>query len=176
MFERNADRYRDSVGYILKRTGRFGMIYLLLIGGMAFLFTKLPTSFLPEEDQGVFLTMVQLPTGATLERTQKVLDRVRDHYLTDEKDNVKSAFTVAGFSFAGEGQNMGMVFAQLRDWSERKKPQQSVKAIIGRAMGPFSQIKEAMVFAFNLPPSRPWAPPPVLTSSCRIAVAWGMKS
>ncbi|MDD2465813.1 MAG: efflux RND transporter permease subunit, partial [Desulfobulbus sp.] len=150
-FERSADGYRNSVSYVLKRTGRFGLIYLLLIGGMAFLFTKLPTSFLPEEDQGVFLTMVQLPTGATLNRTQDVLDRVRDHYLVEDKENVKSAFTVAGFSFAGTGQNMGMVFAQLRDWSERKREDQSVFAVIHRAMGAFAGIKDAMVFPFNLP-------------------------
>lgn len=150
-FERSADGYRNSVAYVLKRTGRFGLIYLLLIGGMAFLFTKLPTSFLPEEDQGVFLTMVQLPTGATQERTQAILNQVRDHYLVKEKENVKSAFTVAGFSFAGTGQNMGMVFAQLRDWSERKRPEQSVSGVIQRAMGIFMQIKEAQVFAFNLP-------------------------
>ncbi len=150
-FERSADGYRNSVSYVLKRTGRFGLIYLLLIGGMIFLFTKLPTSFLPEEDQGVFLTMVQLPTGATQERTQEVLNQVRDHYLIKEKENVKSAFTVSGFSFAGTGQNMGMVFAQLRDWSERKRPDQTVSAVIHRAMGQFMQIKEAQVFPFNLP-------------------------
>ncbi len=150
-FEKNADRYRSTVAYVLQRGIRFGLIYLLLIGGTAFLFTKLPTSFIPEEDQGVFLTMVQLPAGATLERTQQVLNRVRDHYITNEADNVNSAFTIAGFSFAGQGQNIGMVFCQLKDWKERKGPQQSVKAIIGRAMGAFSQIKEAMVFAFNIP-------------------------
>jgi multidrug efflux pump len=150
-FERNADRYRNGVGYILKRTGRFGVVYLLLIAGMVFFFTKLPTSFIPEEDQGVFLTMVQLPAGATLERTQKVLNTVRDHYLTKEAENVKSAFAIAGFSFAGQSQNTGMVFAQLRDWKERKGAQRTVNAIIGRAMMSFSQIKEAMVFAFNIP-------------------------
>lgn len=150
-FENGADRYRESVAYVLKRTGRFGLIYLLLIGGMVFLFSQLPTSFLPEEDQGVFFTMVQLPTGATQERTQRILEQVRDHYLTEEKSNVKSVLTVAGFSFAGTGQNMGIAFVQLKDWSERKKPEQSVKAVIGRAMGSFLQIKEAMVFAFNLP-------------------------
>ncbi len=150
-FDRNADRYRNGVGYILKRTGRFALVYLLLIGGTAYMFTKLPTSFIPEEDQGVFLTMVQLPAGATLERTQKILNTVRDHYLTKETENIVSAFAVAGFSFAGQSQNSGIVFAQLRDWKERKRPQQSVKAIIGRAMGSFSQIKEAMVFAFNIP-------------------------
>ena len=121
MFERNADRYGRTVAYVLKRTFRFGAIYLILVAAMGYFFTKLPTSFIPEEDQGVFLTMAQLPAGATLERTNNVLSQIRDHYLTAEAKNVKSAFTVAGFSFAGQGQNMGMVFAQLRDWNERKK-------------------------------------------------------
>ncbi len=150
-FERNADRYRDTVGFVLKRTGRFSIIYILLLCGVAFLFTQLPTSFLPEEDQGVFFTLVQLPTGATQERTQKVLDKVREYFLTQEKANIDSALTVAGFSFAGNGQNMGIVFVQTKNWSERKRPEQSVTAIIGRAMGTFSRIKEAQVFAFNLP-------------------------
>jgi multidrug efflux pump len=152
MFTRNTERYSNSVAYILKRAGRFGLIYIVLIGGMVFLFTKLPTSFLPNEDQGVFLSMVQLPTGATQERTQEVLNKVRDYYLTQEKDNIKSAFTVAGFSFAGTGQNMGLVFTQMKDWSVRKEESQSVNAVVGRAMGYFSQIKEARIYAFNLPP------------------------
>lgn len=151
MFSANTERYGKGVGYIVKRAGRFGMIYILLLAGMGFLFTKLPTSFLPEEDQGIFLSMVQLPTGATLERTQEVLDKVKDYYLLNEQENVDTAFTVAGFSFAGSGQNMGLIFVQLKDWSERKEPHQSVNAIIGRAMGYFSQIKEAQVYAFNLP-------------------------
>jgi len=151
VFASGSTGYQRTVGYVLKRTGRFTVLYLLLAAAMALLFTKLPTSFIPEEDQGVFLTMVQLPTGATLERTQKILDQVRGHYLEHESENVKSAFTVAGFSFAGSGQNNGMVFAQLKDWSERKRADQSVNAIIGRAMGRFMQIKEAQVFAFNIP-------------------------
>ncbi len=150
-FERNADRYKGVVGYVIKRVGRFTVVYILLLAGTAFVFTKLPTSFIPEEDQGVFLSMVQLPAGATMERTQEVLNKVRNHYLEKEKENVKSAFAVAGFSFAGQGQNVGMVFAQLRDWSERKRPDQSVKAILGRAMGTFMRIKEANVYAFNIP-------------------------
>jgi len=150
-FERSADTYRDSVSYVLKRTGRFSLIYLVLIGGMVFLFAKLPTSFLPEEDQGVFFTMVQLPTDASQERTQSVLDQVRTYYLEREKENVESVLTVAGFSFAGNGQNMGIAFVKLKDWNLRKRPDQGVKAIIGRAMGTFSQNKEAMIFAFNLP-------------------------
>ena len=151
-FERSADTYRTCVGYVLKRTGRFGIIYLAMLVAVGWFFVKMPTSFIPEEDQGVFLTMVQLPAGATLERTQAVLDRVREHYLVAEKENINSAFTVAGFSFAGQGQNMGMSFVQLRHWDERTRPDQSAKAIIGRAMGAFSQIKDAMVFPFNIPP------------------------
>ena len=151
MFTRATERYSGSVAYIVKRAGRFGLVYVLLVGGMIFLFTKLPTSFLPNEDQGVFLTMVQLPTGATQQRTQAVLDKVRNYYLTQENGNVVSAFTVAGFSFAGTGQNMGLVFAQMKDWSERKGKDQSINAILGRAMGYFFTIKEAQIYAFNLP-------------------------
>lgn len=154
MFARNTERYSSSVAYVLQRTARFGLVYILLVGGMVFLFNRLPTSFLPNEDQGVFLSMVQLPTGATQQRTQAVLDKVRNYYLTEEKDNVVSAFTVAGFSFAGTGQNMGLVFAQMKDWSERKGQDQSVNAILGRAMRYFPKIKEAQVYAFNLPAIR----------------------
>ena len=151
MFTRNSGRYGNGVAYILKRSGRFGLIYLLLVGGMAFLFTRLPTSFLPEEDQGVFLSMVQLPAGATFERTEEVLAKVRQYYLTEEEENVATVFSVAGFSFGGSGQNMGMCFVKLKDWDERQRDDQRVGAIIGRAMGYFSQIKEANVYAFNLP-------------------------
>jgi len=151
LFNRSIGGYGSSVGYIVKRSGRFGVIFLLLVGGMIFLFTKLPTSFLPEEDRGIFLSMVQLPTGATLERTQQVLDKVRDYYLIQEKENIDTVFTIAGFSFAGSGQNMGLVFTLMKDWSERERADQSVNAIIGRAMGYFSRIKEAQVYAFNLP-------------------------
>jgi multidrug efflux pump len=152
MFAKNTERYGQSVSYILNRGVRFGLIYLILVGGMGYLFTKIPTSFLPDEDQGVFLTMLQLPTGATLERTEEVMDKVRSYYLEQEGEMVESVFTVAGFSFAGQGQNMGLVFTKLKDWDERTRPDLSVNALIGRAMGAFSQIKEAKIYAFNLPP------------------------
>ena len=150
-FESNANRYSATVGYVVKRVGRLMLVYLCLLGVMGFLFLRLPTSFIPAEDQGVFLSLVQLPAGATQERTQQVLDTVRDHYLHAEQENISAVFTVAGFSFAGTGQNMGMVFCQMRDWSERKRPDQSVDAIIGRAMGRFVQEKGAIIYAFNLP-------------------------
>ncbi len=101
-FDKSTHHYTDSVGNILRSTGRYLVIYLLIVVGMAFLFIRLPTSFLPEEDQGVFLTMAQLPAGATQERTQKVLDEVSNYYLTKEKANVNSVFTVNGFGFAGQ--------------------------------------------------------------------------
>jgi len=151
MFDKSTHHYTDSVGNILRSTGRYLLLYLLIVGGMAFLFIKLPSSFLPDEDQGVFLTMAQLPAGATQERTQKVLDEVTDYYLTKEKANVNSVFTVNGFGFSGRGQNTGLAFVSLKNWDERPGAENKVEAITGRAMGRFSQIKDAMVFAFNLP-------------------------
>ena len=150
-FEQSTHHYTDSIGNILRSTGRYLLLYLLIVVGMAFLFIRLPTSFLPEEDQGVFLTMAQLPAGATQERTQKVLDEVSNYYLTKEKANVESVFTVNGFGFAGRGQNTGIAFVSLKDWSQRNGAENKVPAIAGRAMHEFSTIKDGLVFAFNLP-------------------------
>ncbi|NIF56873.1 efflux RND transporter permease subunit [Enterobacter sp. Ap-916] len=151
MFDKSTHHYTDSVGNILRSTGRYLVVYLLIVVGMAVLFVRLPSSFLPDEDQGVLLAMAQLPAGATQERTQKVLDEVTDYFLTKEKANVNSVFTVNGFGFSGRGQNTGLAFVSLKDWSERSGEENKVPAIAGRAMGTFSQIKDAMVFAFNLP-------------------------
>ncbi|MFT4290386.1 efflux RND transporter permease subunit, partial [Enterobacter sp.] len=151
MFDKSTHHYTDSVGNILRSTGRYLVLYIIIVVGMAYLFVRLPSSFLPDEDQGVFLTMAQLPAGASQERTQKVLDEVTDYYLTKEKDNVESVFAVNGFGFAGRGQNTGIAFVSLKDWSERPGKENKVEAITGRAMGTFAQIKDAMVFAFNLP-------------------------
>ena len=151
MFDKSTHHYTDSVGNILRSTGRYLVLYLIIVVGMAWLFVRLPSSFLPDEDQGVFLSMAQLPAGATQERTQKVLDEMTDYYLTHEKNNVESVFAVNGFGFAGRGQNTGIAFVSLKDWSQRPGEENKVEAITGRAMGYFSQIKDAMVFAFNLP-------------------------
>ena len=151
MFDKSTHHYTDSVGNILRSTGRYLVLYLIIVVGMAWLFVRLPSSFLPDEDQGVFLSMAQLPAGATQERTQKVLDEMTDYYLTKEKANVESVFAVNGFGFAGRGQNTGIAFVSLKDWSERPGSENKVEAITGRAMARFSQIKDAMVFAFNLP-------------------------
>ncbi|MCQ8226846.1 efflux RND transporter permease subunit [Pantoea trifolii] len=151
VFDKSTNHYVDSVGHIVRSTGRYLLIYLVIVVGMAYLFLKLPTSFLPEEDQGLLLAQAQLPAGATQERTQKVLDQVTDYFLTKEKDSVNSVFTVNGFGFAGRGQNTGIAFVSLKPWDERGDASLKVPAIAGRAMQALGQIKDAMVFPFNLP-------------------------
>lgn len=151
LFEKSSTHYTDSVANILRSTGRYLVVYLLIVVGLAVLFMRLPSAFLPEEDQGVILTMVQLPAGATQESTERVLERVNKHYLENEKDNVNSVFTVNGFGFSSRGQNAGLVFASLKDWGERPGAANKVGAIAGRANAAFSQIKEAIVIAFNVP-------------------------
>ena len=151
LFDKSVDHYSNSVSGILRKTGRYLVVYVLIVGGMAVLFLKLPTSFLPEEDQGVFMTMVQLPAGATQTRTQQILDQVQQYYLTKEKANVESVFTVNGFSFSGQGQNAGIAFVSLKPWEDRPGKENGVGAIVGRATKAFSQIKDGLVFPFNLP-------------------------
>lgn len=150
-FEKQAHHYTDSVSRMLNGTGRYLLIYLVLVAGMALMFIRLPSSFLPEEDQGVFLAMVQLPPGSTQEQTQAVLDEVNTYFHTKEERNVESVFTVGGFSFAGQGQNMGLAFVVLKNWSERKGDENHVEAIVGRANAALSQKQEALIYAFNLP-------------------------
>ena len=150
-FDHSVNHYTNSVSGIVRKTGRYLVVYLIIVIGMAILFMRLPTSFLPEEDQGVFMTMIQLPAGATQERTQKVLDQVTQYYLTNEKANVESVFTVNGFSFSGQGQNSGLAFVSLKPWDERSGEENSVEAVIARATRAFSQIRDGLVFPFNMP-------------------------
>ncbi|WP_260861799.1 efflux RND transporter permease subunit [Citrobacter sp. Marseille-Q6884] len=150
-FDYSVNHYTNSVSGIIRKTGRYLVIYLIIVIGMAVLFIRLPTSFLPEEDQGVFLTMIQLPAGATQERTQKVLDQVTHYYLNNEKANVESVFTVNGFSFSGQGQNSGMAFVSLKPWEERSGNENNVESVIARATRAFSQIRDGLVFPFNMP-------------------------
>ncbi|MEW6692199.1 MAG: efflux RND transporter permease subunit [Pseudomonadota bacterium] len=152
LFERGTRGYTNTVGGMLGRSLRFVAIYAALVVVLGFLFMRMPTSFLPEEDQGFMFNQIMLPAGASQERTLEVLEKVEKHFLESEEGNVKSIFTVAGFSFAGRGQHMGIGFVNLHDWSERTEPGQDVRSIANRAMGAFSQIREAMVFAF-VPPA-----------------------
>lgn len=157
-FNRNFDhashRYQGQVRGILGKGGRWMAVYAAILLVMALLFLRLPSAFLPEEDQGTIYTLVQLPPGATEERTQAVLKQVADHYLKDEAESVEAVFTVSGFSFAGAGQNAGIAFVRMKDFEERKSADRKVQAVAQRAMGKFSQIRDAMVFAV-VPPAVP---------------------
>jgi multidrug efflux pump len=153
-FERAAGAYESRVGKIIGHWGRHLLIYFMITGVLAFAFMRLPSAFLPEEDQGILLAQVQLPTGATQEQTIEVLKKMEKHFLEDESQAVESMFTVAGFSFAGRGQNSGLAFVRLKDWSERDLDKDGVQAVIGRAMGALSQVREAVIFALN-PPAIP---------------------
>jgi len=151
-FDAGNRKYQGFVGTMLRRSGRFLVLYGLLALVMVFVYSRVPSSFLPDEDQGVLFTIVQTPVGATQERTQKVMEQVEAHYMQNEAAHIESTFSVQGFSFAGSGQNNGMVFVKLKDWEERTSADASVDALVGRAMGAFSQIKDAMVFALAPPP------------------------
>ncbi|MCX7294444.1 efflux RND transporter permease subunit [Janthinobacterium sp.] len=153
-FDSSSNKYQGLVGAMITHRARSMLLYVLLLAGLVFIFMRLPTSFLPEEDQGILFTQIQLPTGATQERTLKVIEQVEDHFMNSEKDNVASVFAVAGFSFGGNGQNTGIAFVRLKDWALRKDVAQKAPAVAGRAMGKLLQIKDAMVFTF--------APPAVL--------------
>ncbi|HEX2791953.1 MAG TPA: efflux RND transporter permease subunit [Steroidobacteraceae bacterium] len=152
VFDSGNRRYQGIVANIIGRPARFMLVYLALASIMGLLFIRLPTAYLPDEDQGYLFTLVQTPVGATLPRTVKALDQIRDYVLNHEKDAVDSIFTIAGFSFNGSGQNNGLGFILLKDWSERTSPQLSIRAIQGRAYGALSQISDAQAFAFAPPP------------------------
>jgi len=153
-FERTSAGYQRGVRGILGRSKRVLGIFAALAAVMVFLFLRLPSSFLPAEDQGILFTIIQAPVGATQERTMDAIRKVEKHFLENEKGVVESVFSIQGFSFAGSGQNNGLAFVKLKDWSERKTPETGVNAVAGRAMGAFGQIKDAMVFAFA-PPAMP---------------------
>ncbi|WP_104017402.1 efflux RND transporter permease subunit [Roseovarius nitratireducens] len=144
--------YVGTVRWSVRRPVRVFVVYLALALGMALMFLRTPTGFLPEEDQGILFTLIQTPTGATAERTLDVVKKVEDYYLEQESEVVDSMFGVVGFSFSGNGQNMGLAFVQLKDWDQRTEPGQSVQALAGRAFGAFSQIRDAQVFPV-VPPS-----------------------
>jgi len=145
------DRYQAWVGRILRKKLRYLFIYVLIVVALGYLFQRMPTAYLPDEDQGIMFVQAMLPAGATLERTEAVMAQVRAYLEEHEKEAVESCMTLAGRSFAGTGQNNGMAFIKLRDWKLRDRPNLKVTAIAGRAMGAFAQIRDAMVYAFPPP-------------------------
>jgi len=149
-FNKTTRRYKSGVGHVVQRTGRYLLLYAGLLGVMGWLFVHLPTSFLPEEDQGYFLNIIQLPPGATRERTQEVLSQVEQFYL--KQPEVERVIGVLGFSFFGRGQNAAITFVRLKDWEERPNPDSSASALVKRANMMLFRIKEAMIFAINVPP------------------------
>ena len=151
MFNRNASRYETAVGKILHRSLRWIAIYALLLGGMVFMFLRLPTSFLPQEDRGMFQTSVQLPSGATQQQTLKVVQKVEDYFFNHEQANVASIFATVGSGPGGNGQNVARMFIRLKDWDERDAKTGTSFAIIERATKAFNSINEARVFATNPP-------------------------
>jgi len=150
-FFRVRDRYVKLVGHALSRKLRYVIVFLLIVVGLGFLFMRMPTSYLPDEDQGILLAQILMPTGATLEQTQAVADEVQRYFQENEKEAVESCMTIAGIGFSGRAQNNGMVFAKLKDWKLRDRRDLRVKAVAGRAMMAFSRIRNAMVFAFPPP-------------------------
>ncbi|MEB6336341.1 multidrug efflux RND transporter permease AcrD [Serratia rhizosphaerae] len=150
MFNRNTMRYERGVARVLHHGVRYLLIYLLLLGGLALLFIKLPTSFLPLEDRGVFTVQVQLPTGSTQQQTSKVVEKVEKHLLTAEKNDVLSVFAIIGAGPGGNGQNVARLFVRLKDWEQRGAGE-SAFDIITRAGEAFKNIKEARVIASSPP-------------------------
>ena len=146
--------YQAGLGYVIKRWGRFAAIYVLIALVMVVLFTRVPTAFLPEEDQGILLCIVQLPPGAAISRTVAVNKQISDYFLANEGPNINGVFTSAGFGFAGQGQNTSIAFISLKNWSKRHGAANRVSAIAGRAFGALSPIRDAMIFPV-VPPAVP---------------------
>lgn len=151
-FDSSTLRYSRGVEKILSRRTLFMLIYLAIVGVTGVLFTRIPTAFLPAEDQRVMALQVTLPSNASPERTQKALDEMRNYMMTREKDLVSSVFTANGFSFAGRGSNIGMAFVELKDWKYRQKPDQKVDAIAARASKYFATMKDGIALAL-IPPA-----------------------
>ena len=151
MFFRSRDFYLRVVGHALSRKLRYLLIFVLIVAALGFLFRRMPTAYLPDEDQGVMYVQAMLPANSTLEQTKKVMDGVREHFLVGQKDAVEAIMTVSGISFAGRGQNMALAFVRLRDWELRDRPELKVAAVARKANIAFSQIRNAIVVAFPPP-------------------------
>ena len=151
-FDRGVEGYQKGLRTITKRWLPFGLIYLAIVAVMVLLFVRLPSGFLPDEDQGEALTLFQLPAGATFDRTNQVAKVIEHHFLVDEKADVHGLFVVQGFSLVGSAQNAGLAFTALTDWKDRKGAKNRAPAIAQRAMGAFSQIRDAQVFSV-IPPA-----------------------
>lgn len=152
VFFRIRDQYVKLVGHSFNQSARYIFFYFLIVGTMLFVFIRMPTGYLPDEDQGLLAIMATLPSGSTLEQSETVMEKVRNYFMANEKDAVESIMTVAGQNQSGRGQNIGMAFVKLKDWDLRKKANLKAEAVADRAMREFALYKEALVYAFS-PPS-----------------------
>lgn len=150
-FDRTTNAYRRGVNGILTRSFRYLLVFALIVVAMGWMFNRLPSSFLPQEDQGTLMTSVQLPVGATQDRTERVMKQVTDFYLNQEKDAVEGVMSVIGFGYGGQGQNVGLAFVRLKDFEARQSADLSASAVAGRAMKFFSTIRDGKVFALAPP-------------------------
>ena len=151
MFNRNRERYVDGARAMTASVNRSLLGFMLVVVLLGIVLKRIPTSFLPDEDQGFLFVQLSTPSGATKERTLESVKKMEGYLLNQEKENIESIFSVTGFSFAGQGQNSAMGFVQLKDWAKRKKKGQDVASIAGRTMGALSSVKDAMIFAFYPP-------------------------
>ncbi len=150
-FDKTNQGTQSFVARMIEQSKRYLLVYGVILGGLLYVFSQLPSAFLPDEDQGILFNQVVLPAGSTTEQTLGVVEKMEQHFLVDQQEAVKSIFTVAGFSFAGSGQNAAIGFVSLKHWDERQRPDLHVGAVAGKAMGYFATIKEAFVFAFPPP-------------------------
>ncbi|KMZ11199.1 RND efflux system, inner membrane transporter CmeB, partial [Candidatus Burkholderia humilis] len=154
VFNASRDKYHTGVTHVIRRSGRFLIVYLAIIAGVALLFTRLPSAFLPDEDQSTMFVLVASPAGSTQELTHRALNDVLDYLLKKEGDIVEAAFTVNGYSFAGRGQNSGLVFVRLKDFKQRTQASAKIQALVGCTYMHFAEYRNALVFPVN-PPSIP---------------------
>ncbi|RSC21737.1 MULTISPECIES: efflux RND transporter permease subunit [Acinetobacter] len=151
-FDKLSSKYQNGVNHMTHHKIFSGIFYAVIIAIFVLVFRNLPSSFLPDEDQGVIMTLVQLPPNASLQRTDKTLDTITDYFIDQEKKSVASIFTVSGFSFTGQGQNQGLAFVRLKDWADRTSDDTQIGAIVGRAMRLNGMIQDAsMIFPLQLP-------------------------
>jgi HAE1 family hydrophobic/amphiphilic exporter-1 len=152
LFNRVRDGYRSAVAHILGFKLPYVAVFVLIVALTGFFFMRMPTGYLPDEDQGALLTIVQLPPGSTQEQTVEVLEKIRDHFLNNEKETVQECLTVAGVSSAGGGQDQGMVYIKLKDWDLRDSPELKAEAIVGRAIPVLAAIRNARIYPV-IPPA-----------------------
>jgi HAE1 family hydrophobic/amphiphilic exporter-1 len=151
VFFQTRNRYLHLVGQFLSHKFRYVAVFLVIVVAMGWLFRRMPTGYLPDEDQGILMVQAMLPANSTLEQTKKVMEGVKEHFLENEKDAVESCMTISGMNFAGRGQNAGLAFVKLKDWKLRDRADLRVIPVAGRAMREFAKIRNAMVFAFAPP-------------------------